>query len=259
MSTRARSFLPRVLLAALLPLVAAPAAALAQGGGEGFLFKRPVASVTFRFGYTLPRAGSDIFEFIQDSLTVSKDAFATTTLGGELSFRATERLDIGVGLGYARASTRSEYRNWIGVDDLPIEQETRLTRVPLTANMKYYLMDRGRTIGRFAWVPAKWSPYLGVGAGYMWYRFHQSGEFVDYLTVDDPEGAVIFQDTFEFDGWAPTFHLLGGADYSLSNHLVLTGQASYGWASAPMGSQFEDFDDLDLAGLQASVGLSIRF
>lgn len=252
------SWAVRAFVLVLASLATAPAAVFAQGG-PGFLFKRPIASLSVRFGYSMPNAGSEIFQFIQDTLTVGTNAFDATAIGGDLAIRATERLDVGVGLAYSRATTRSEFRNWVGVDDLPIEQETRLVRLPLTASLKYYLMDRGRSVGSFAWIPARWSPYVGAGAGYMWYRFHQSGEFIDYETVDDPEGAVIFQDTFEFDGWTPTAQVLAGADVTLSTHLVLTGEARYGWASAPMGRQFEGFDDLDLSGLQATVGLSVRF
>lgn len=248
----------RFLVLALAALLVLPAAAVAQGG-DGFLFKRPLATLSLRMGYIMPGTNSDIFTDIEDLLTVGNNDFNTVALGGDIGIRATERLDVAVGFTYARAATRSEYRDWVGVDDLPIEQETSIARLPLTASLKYYFKDRGRSIGSFAWVPTQWSPYLGAGAGYMWYRFHQAGEFLDYTTIDDPEGAVIFQETYEFDGWTPTFQMMGGLDYSLSTHLLLTGEARYTWASAPMGSQFVDFNDLDLAGLQGTVGLSVRF
>lgn len=262
MPAAARSLPRRLGLAVfstLLITLVLPSIAQAQQGGPGFLFKRPIVSLTVRAGYSVPSAGSEIFDDARDLFTVGGGDFNAAAFGGDLAVRVSERIDIGAGMMYTRSNARSEYRDWVGVDDLPIEQETRFTRVPLTANMKYYLMDRGRSVGNFAWIPAQWSPYIGAGGGYMWYRFEQSGEFIDYETIDDPEGAIIFADAFEFDGWTPTAQVMAGADFSLSPQLVLNGEARYGWASAPMGFQFEGFDDLDLAGFQATVGLSVRF
>jgi len=41
--------------------------------------------------------------------------------------------------------------------------------------------------------------------------------------------------------------------------LVLTGEARYTWAKDAMGAQFSGFDEIDLAGLQFTVGLALRF
>jgi hypothetical protein len=158
-----------------------------------------------------------------------------------------------VDVSVAQTRSRSEFRDWVDTDDLPIEQKTEFQRVPLTFGVKAYLKDRGRSVGRFAWVPAQWAPYVGAGAGWVWYRFRQDGDFVDYDTLD------IFTDTFTSRGRAPTLHLYGGADWSLGPNFFLTAEARYAWASADMGGDFVGFDPVDLSGLQATVGLSVRF
>lgn len=243
--------------AALALLLLAPAIAAAQGG-PGFLFKRPVASLTLRTGWAMPSEGSQIFDFTREQLTVDKGDFSTLALGGDLAVHVSDRFDVGIGVMYANAERRSEQREWVGEDDLPIEQTTGLARVPLTANLKAYLIDRGRSVGRFAWIPSRFAPFVGVGAGAMWYRFEQQGEFVDYLACE--QGLCeIFADTFESSGWAPTAHAFAGADFSLSPRFVLTGEARYGIGKAEMGQDFVDFDDIDLAGFQATVGVSVRF
>lgn len=238
-------------------LVFAPFAAAQQPAG--FLFKRPVASLSIRAGYSIPTANSEIFQFIQDSLTVATNAFNAFAVGGDLSVRVTERIDVGVSLAYSSAETRSEFRNWVDFDELPIEQDTRLARLPVTAQVRAYLFDRGRSIGQFAWIPSRWSPYVGVGGGAMWYQFEQTGEFVDFATVDDPEGADIFRDTFLSEGWTPTVAGFAGAEVSLSTRFVLSGEARYSWAKDAMGAQFSGFDEIDLAGLQFTLGMSVRF
>jgi opacity protein-like surface antigen len=241
----------------VLPLLL-PAAVAAQG--PGFLFKQPFATLTFRAGYSVPSVSSDVFEDTREFLTVDRSDFNAFSFGGDLGIRAANRIDIALGFAYARSSTRSEFRDWVDEgnlpgeeDDRPIEQETRLTRLPLTATVKAYLLDRGRNIGRFAWVPSAWAPYAGVGGGAMWYRYHQGGEFVDFENLD------IFPDVFESSGWTPTAHVLAGADFSLTPRLALNAEGRYGWAKADMGPDFVGFDKIDLAGFQATLGLSVRF
>jgi hypothetical protein len=50
-----------------------------------------------------------------------------------------------------------------------------------------------------------------------------------------------------------------GLDYSLGPRWLVNGEARYSWASANMGRDFVGFDDIDLTGFRASVGVSVRF
>jgi hypothetical protein len=241
-----------ILLLGAGALLSAPRAAEAQQG-DGFLFGRPWVSLGVSFGYAAPRAGSELFDFTREQLTIERSDFHAPAIHGELAVRVNERLDLGVGLGWAGSETRSEFRDWIGTDGLPIEQSTVFSRVPLTLGAKAYLYERGRELGRFAWVPARWSPYVGAGIGAIWYQFHQEGEFFDYQTLD------IYEDIYRSEGWAPTAHVRAGAEVSLATRLVFTTDARYGWGSAKLGRDFVDFDAIDLAGFQASLGLALRF
>jgi hypothetical protein len=75
----------------------------------------------------------------------------------------------------------------------------------------------------------------------------------------DFENLDIFPDVFESSGWTPTAHVLAGADFSLTPRLALNAEGRYGWAKADMGPDFVGFDKIDLAGFQATLGLSVRF
>ncbi len=240
-------------LAVLAAAFVLPRAGAAQERRPDFLFKRPVLRVTVRTGVSVPRARSDVFDFTRQQLTVDRTDFASLVWGGEVAVRATERLDVVLGFDVASRGVRSEFRDWVGTDDLPIRQESRFLRVPVTIGVKGYLFERGRRLGRFAWIPARWSPYLGTAVGWIWYEFEQSGEFVDFETLD------IFTDTFRSADRTGTVQVLAGADVSLGPRLVLTAEGRYGWARAPMSSDFVGFDDIDLAGFQATIGLSFRF
>lgn len=238
--------------AVLTALAALPAQADAQGTRD-FLFRTPAVSLGIRGGYALARASGEIFDFTREQLTLKRSDFNAPSFGGQLAVRVAPRVDVAVDVSVTHTRAMSEFRDWVDLDDLPIEQETEFRRVPLTFGVKAYLMDRGRSVGRFAWVPSRWAPYVGAGAGWVWYRFHQDGDFVDFETLD------IFPDTFTSNGRAPTLHVYGGADWSLGPSFFLTGEARYAWASADLGGDFVDFDPVDLSGLQATVGLSVRF
>lgn len=231
--------------------LAAPAAA--QVGGDGYLFRTPVVTLGFKAGYAMPRAGSEIFAFTQDELTLSRSDFDGTALGGDIGVRIAPRMDLLLSVSYSGSETQSEFRDWVDTNDRPIEQVTTFTRIPVTVGLKGYLRERGRSVGSLAWVPARWNAFGGAAAGFTWYEFQQRGDFVDFETLD------IFSDIFHDEGRAPTLQLFGGLEYSLSPTFLLSAEGRYGFASSEMGTDFVDFDPMDLAGFQATLGLSARF
>ena len=241
-----------LVAAAMSAMMILPVEAMAQGG-DGFLFKRPSVQLSIRGDYFVPRAGSDIFDFTRSQLTVEKSDFNTVGIGAEIAVRASERVDVAVNFGYGRSETLAEFRDFVGTDDLPILQTTEFTRVPVTANVKVYLVDRGRTVSRFAWIPTKVAPYVGGGAGIVWYEFVQDGEFVDFNDLD------IFVDHLSSSGTSATGHVFAGLDLSLGGIWVLTGEGRYSFGSVEMDEDFVGFDNIDLNGLQVTVGIGVRF
>ena len=235
-----------------LLVVSLPAEALAQGG-EGYLFKQPRVSLSLTAGISMPRAGSDLFDFTTNQLTVEKNDFNAPVLEGRLAFRVSERVDLMATVGGGSSETRSEFREWEGSDGLPIEQTTSFSMVHFTLGGKAYLMDRGRTVGSLAWIPARFAPYVGAEAGWIFHEFKQEGEFVDFETYD------IFNEYFRSEGTAPTVQVLGGLDFTLNNRVMLTTEARYGWGSDELDVDFVGFEALDLSGFQATAGFTVRF
>ncbi len=218
-----------------------------------FLFGAPKGSFAVRAGLTFARAQSEIFEFVTDQLTVEKSDFNAPTIAADLSWRINDRVDAVFGVEYSRASATSEFREFVEDDDLPIVQETHFTQVPVTAGLKLYLTDRGRSVGQYAWVPSSFVPYVGGAAGFVWHQFEQVGDFVDF------EDLGIFTDHFISDGWGATFHVFGGADILLNPSLALQLEARYQWADVEMNGGFVGFDAIDLGGLRATAGVAFKF
>jgi len=236
-----------------LAIASLASAARAQDMGNGFLFGAPSGSFAIRGGWAVARAGSDLFAFTTDRLTLSRGDFSSPSGDLDLAFNVNPQTQIVVAMSAAIKSKRSEFRHFIDNNDLPIEQTTNFVRVPLTIGVKRYLTATGRSIGKFAWIPSRFAPYVGTGGGVMYYRFRQSGDFVDFNTLD------VFASQYESDGWAATMHVQTGLDYSLSPRFALTGEARYVWAKAPLSQDFSGFQNLDLSGFSTSVGVAIRY
>jgi opacity protein-like surface antigen len=238
-------------VAALALAVAQPARA--QDSGDGFRFHPPSGSWSLHGGYAMPTANSDLFRFTTGNLTVNHNDFNAVDIGADLAFTIARRLDLVFDLSYSGMNKSSEFRNFVDNNNQPIQQSTSFARTPLTVNARYYLMDRGRRIGHFAWVPSRVVPYVGLGVGIMNYSFDQKGDFIDDSTM------AVFPDEFRSTGWAPMAQALAGAEWSLGPGWALRTEARYLTASAAPSSDFSGFHRIDLSGLTLSAGFLVRF
>jgi opacity protein-like surface antigen len=186
-------------------------------------------------------------------LTLKRGDFAASSFGGDIGVRVSPRIDIVLNASHAKSSQLSEFRNWVDNNDQPIEQVTTFRRLPATLSARYFPMERGRAVGRHAWVPSSLLPYVGAGAGVVWYKLTQDGDFVDHETLD------IFHDHLESSGSAGTAHVMAGAQWWPIARLGLTAEARYAWASATLKEGFSEFNSIDLKGFQWTAGVAARF
>ena len=248
-----------------LVLLSAASASASEPGGTSaetektstqspdFLFGRPGATIGIRASWLQSRSDSEIFDFTTEFLTLTKNAFNGPGIIVDLGVPMNNRADVLFAFEYNHASALSEDRDFVEDNDQPIEQTTTFRQVNLTANVELALLPRGREIGRYAWIPSTVVPYVGGGAGLLWYQFGQEGDFVDYDTL------AIFTDRLTSSGWTPSAHLFGGVDVKLTQRLFLSGEARYVWAHTPLEGPFIDFDDIDLAGFRITGGVQFVF
>ena len=238
------------VVAALIGAAIAPATA--QSAGNGYLFHAPNATLSVRAGYSRASAASDVFDDVTRDLTLSRGDFSSLSVSGDVAFHLGLRMNAVLSAGYARSKRASEYRDWVDNNDLPIEQTTTFERVPFTASLRLDLAPAGRSIGPVAWIPSRVVPYVGAGVGAMRYRFKQEGDFRDFNTN------VIFPATLVGEGWTPVMQGMAGVDYNFSPNLGVSFDARYLQAKGDLGSAFRGYDKIDLSGLVATVGLSVR-
>lgn len=256
--------LVRLMLALVLALVAdgpATAQPVADArqtqapapGTPDFLFGTPRGSIGVRGSWVFARAGSDLYDFVQRHLTVDKNDFNAPAFGFDVAVAITPRIDVRFDLEVSRTSKASEYRELVDNNLLPITQRTSLTSRSLGGSARINLTPLGRRVSRYAWVPRAVTPFVGGGAGAVWYSFEQNGDFVDFVNSD------VFTDSFRSSGWTPGTYLFGGADVHLFRILFLTFEGRYLWAKATLSPDFLDFDPIDLAGFRLSTGINLVF
>ncbi|MBC7841529.1 MAG: hypothetical protein H7099_04430 [Gemmatimonadaceae bacterium] len=244
-----------VALMFLGAIAAAPSTILAQpasASGDGYFFARPVFSLTIRGGLDRPTASSEVWNFTTTNLTVGKGDFIGAGYSADLGFRVANRLDIVLSAGSSRRSADSEFRNFIDNNDLPIEQTTTIRRIPVTLGLRYALRAPEERISRFAWIPSRVTPWIGAGGGAMSYSFTQTGDFVDFQSLN------VFSQAFNSRGTVPMAYGNAGIDVKLSMRISLTGDVRYSHARAPLGGAFVGFDKIDLSGTAATMGLTVR-
>lgn len=249
---RVRTAIAGVAVALGAIAVARPVAGQPHSG-NGFLFGSPYGILTLRGGFASPNEGSDLFSFVRKQLTVNRGDFASSSFGVDVAFFVRPRLAVQVGIASSERTIGSSYRDWVDNSRNEIEQTNLLKRTPMSAGLRYYLMPPGRALGELAWVPSRVSAYASAGVGITWYRFRQSGDFVDYQTLD------VFPATLNSAGHATSQFAALGGEYTLSPFLALTGEARYDHANAKLASSFSGFDRMDLSGLAYTMGLSVRF
>ena len=234
---------------------AAPAPPAVQRPAPDFRFGAPNGSVGIRGSWIFARAGSDIFDFVRERLTVDEGAFDAPAIGTDVAFAINPRLDAVFGFDFSQASVASEYRNFVDNNRQPIEQTTRLREMNLGGTLRVVLTPRGIGVSRLAWIPNRVTPYVGAGGGFLWYEFTQRGDFIDEAVPARP----VFADVLTSKGWTPSAHALGGVDLRIHRRTYVSLEGRYLWADAALQPRFEAFDPIDLAGLRLSAGVNMLF
>ena len=203
-----------------------------------------------RIGAFFPKAESNLFYDISDLYgfgefdPVEKSDWIGVYGGAEWRFRLAPSFWMGLHVdGYGR-TLHTEYVDFVRPSGLPIEQSLELDIVPLGASVRWVPRDRRRDI----------SPYIGAGIDVVFYEYEAIGDFIDFFDDDLP----VIPDHFVDDGAAFGLHVLAGIRVPVSDDISITGEARYLWAKTDMDDDFRD-NEIDLGGLSATAGISIRF
>jgi opacity protein-like surface antigen len=230
--TRARA----VVALAVLLVVPLPAAA---------------SDLDLRIGAYFPSADSSLFNDNEELYGFSpnhpvEDSDWIGVYGGaEWRFRVAPSFYLGIHLdGYGR-SLDTEYLDFERPGGAPIFQTLKLSILPLGASIRWVPKDGRHDI----------SPYFGAGVDAVFYQYEEFGDFIDFFRDDLP----VIPDHFVDDGAAFGFHALAGIRVPVSDDISVLVEGRYLWSKTDMGDDFGPDLEIDLGGISATVGVSIRF
>lgn len=167
------------------------------------------------------------------------------TLGGEWLFPLGTHVEGGLGVGFYTRTVPSVYRNLVNSDGSEIEQDLKLRTVPLTATIRF--LPLGNTNG--------FQPYIGAGVNAIWYRYAETGQFVD-LTDNS-----IYRASYVHSGSAAGPVVLGGVRFVI-DPLVAGGEIRWQSAKGDLpttGTNSFLGSRIDLGGFNYLFTIGVRF
>jgi hypothetical protein len=201
------------------------------------------ASIAVRIGKISLRGQSVLWEENLATFDVRMRDFDTAFGGVELGVELNEFVDLTIGVDGFSRTVRSNYRDYVYQDGSEIEQDLRLSVVPITFGVKFL------PVGKFQ----KFIPYVAGGLGIYPYEYREEGDFIDFSTFD------IFYERFEDNGVGTGLYGAAGVEVAVSRGFFLFGELRGHWADAEHQEDFVDFGDFDLSSYQVGFGFTVRF
>jgi hypothetical protein len=209
------------------------------------------SDLDLRIGAFWPQADTNLFDDNEELYGFGedlplRDSDWTGVYGGaEWRFRMAPSLWLGFHIdGYGR-SLDTEYLDFERPSGRPIQQTLKLSIIPVGASVRWMPRDGRRDI----------SPYFGGGIDAVFYKYEEFGDFIDFFDDELP----VVGDHFVDDGAAFGAHVFAGLRVPVTDDISLLGEARYLWARTDMGDDFGPDLEIDLGGVSATFGVSIRF
>ena len=230
-------------------------------------------SFSFRVGYFVPRADSDLWKIEFDQMSFRKSNFQTATFGLSYECFMTRELSLVFSADIYDRSRFGYYRDYVGVTvdkvdyafpaaqfkgDFDITHSFGMTIVPLQASIKLTPFGRRGSV----------IPYVGGGVSLFLWNVRLQGDTIDFtnqfIYTDPVLGDVdVFgltstdarEDTRLAVGW----HAFGGVSIPFASRAALEAEFRYNNGKGKLIDAFAGFEKFDLSGFQISLGINYWF
>jgi len=236
----------------------------------GFVFSDVVS---FKVGYFIPRAQSDLWDIEFENMSFSKVNFQNTNFGFGYEYFLFREMSIALSIdGYTKQKSGA-YLGYVGRQDydgdwaypdiyegefIPSHVYT-VSITPIQISLK--LTPLGRR--------GKFIPYIGGGVGlYMW-SVRIQGDMIDFSDEwYDTEEEVSIYPIYSVDSREDSrikigYNVLGGIMMPVANRISVEAEFKYnilkGAFSEDEYSGFIGFEPFDLSGYQISIGMNYWF
>ncbi len=200
-------------------------------------------AVRFYLGLYEPNADSQYWDETFDVFSGSSSDFEDFIFGFDYLWRTSRNGGLLFGTSFYDGKATQAYLDWVDGDGRDVSHLTSLSLADLTAA---YMIQFGRHTVR---------PYLGAGAGVLWWKLQEEGSFIDF---GDPELPVIYA-SYRADDTTWEVFALAGLDVRLGGRWSFFFEGRYRWAEDELNRDFAGFGTIDLSGYQVEGGLSYGF
>lgn len=225
--------------------------------------------ITFRVGFFIPRAQSDLWDIEFENMDFTKNDFMATSFGFSYEYFLSREISFTLSVdGYTRKKV-GIYNDFAAItaDDgydyaFEFEEGYAISHVfdvsitPIQGSLKLTPMGRG---GRFI-------PYVGGGAGIYLWNVRLQGEMIDFSLEEEVEFTdgsighpIYLTDAREENKIRIGFHAFGGIMVPMANRISIEAEFKFNFLKGPFTEGFEGFEDFDLSGYQISIGLNYWF
>ena len=217
---------------------------------------RDDSSLQFRVGAFFLKGDGEFWDDSEDAFTFEPGDLNGPTFGISWVRSVTNHIEFGLNADYSEGSELVAYRDFVDEDDFEILHDVTLRRFPVTMDIRFLPGGRYSVRGsRGQYQVRRPVPYVGVGAGLNFWRYEETGDFLDF-DFDPPD---IFGETFEESGTALETHVLAGLEVPVGPAWNLMVEGRYSWSDDEFEEDFEGLGELDMTGASVSVGASVRF
>lgn len=210
--------------------------------------------VIVKGAYFMPAGKSDLWEYNVELLTFAIDDFNNFAGSLEFGFPIEEHFDMSLEIGLYKATTFTEYRDFIDSEGYAIEQRLGLRIVPIVFSGKFLPIGktsrkgvRGRTEYRSI------IPYIGGGVGLYLWRYEELGDYIDFSDFS------IYPTQFLSKGADLGLHLKGGVEVPIGSSVAFMAEISHHIIKAELSEDFVGFEKFDLGGNYLSFGIVLRY
>jgi opacity protein-like surface antigen len=224
--------------------------ALALALGIGLLATPAAAqqSVNFQIGSFMPRdydtrSSNDVLLANLNYLRFSLRDMNGATVSGDWSVLLGNNLEVGAGVGYYQRTLRTVWTDWTYDDGSEIPTDLKLRIVPVTALVKFLPLGGHQAI----------QPYIGGGLNVYFWRYSETGDFVD---LSDNS---IYSDRYIGTGTAVGPVALAGIRARVSRNATIGVEGRYQWGEGKLPSGTFLTDRIDLGGVSVLGTLGYRF
>lgn len=234
----------------------------------GFIFSD---LVTFKVGYFMPRAMSDLWDIEFENMTYTKSQFQNTDFSFGYEYFVSREFSVVMSVSGYTKNKSGIYNDYVGEnidgeffafdygEGSPISHVFSVSVTPLQASLK--LTPLGRK--------GKLIPFVGGGVGgYLW-TVRIQGDMVDFnageefLDLDD-NTIVIGYPTYAVDAREENklsfgFHVFGGVLLPIANRISMEAEVKYNKLNGAFKDGFIGFEPFDLGGWTISLGMNYWF